>query len=1342
MGDEIATEEPQGPVDTDTEVAAAVEEEHVSVDEAEEAGEQPKVDEKEEKKEEDKAQMRFMLMMFKYADVWDVLLLLVATVAAAGNGVTMPLLAYYMGGLVDAFYPIYPTDILPNASDFKDHIKIGVHMGTIMEKVRIIFYLALACFFSTVIYVFLYRVAAIRQSIRMRNKYFKSVISQEIGWSDARHAGELTERVNDVLKIEEALGDKFGAGIAAFCTFICGWAIGISQGWKLGLVIAAATPSIFIIVFGCTAGVKVCTTKSQTALALAGGVAEEVIGCVRTVTSFMLQDVETERYDRFLWESEKANRGKGLSLGLGLGGLLGCCQFINALGFWYGCRLMRKGEMTAGEVTTCFFAIMLGTMAIGTLSPTLQALAEGKGVAGPLFKIIDRKPLINRFSADGSKPQITGNVEFKDVKFSYPTRKKIQVLNGLNLTINQGETVALVGTSGCGKSTTVSLLERLYTPTAGTVTVDGVEIQDINLEYLRSNIGIVGQEPVLFAMSIRDNIALGLSADVESVDFALVEQAAKEANAHKFISNLPHQYDTMVGEKGVQLSGGQKQRIAIARALVRNPKILLLDEATSALDTESERVVQEALDRAAQGRTTIIIAHRLSTVKKAKIVVINKGSVVEQGMHDELMALGGIYYQLVLNQQVAMGKEDGENSQAKQPEESEHRHRRHHHHHNDSQLDPTTLLQVGLATMSEFPLSMKPESPPPEDSSETHEETSDEKEEPAGEKEVEMEKDKLEVITPKEPKYKLSTFQMMWRLFKLMKPNTFSTIVAIVSAIIDGAVFPIAGYISAEAMNTLIEFDGTNNNEIRKDMIKWAFSFIALGVGVWVSHFFEYTFIFYSFEALVRRIRRACFKSILRQDVGWFDLPDNSVGVLTTQLAHDPPDLQGAAGVKISFAAQAYAGLLIAIIIALVACWQLALVIMAILPFFSAARFLKQRFEMTNEAKISKAYEASGTVACEAIEAVRTVVMLGREEKFIDRYRKALRPPVWENIKTSVLVSLSTGFSLTTALVLCAVGFWYGARLFQKGKTDFLGLMMAPTALLFGEKVFSMTLAFAPSFSKAKVAMRNMCHLLDRIPPIDFYAKGLVPEVQAIETISFHNLNFSYPSRPGVQVLNDFSLDIRGNKTYALVGESGCGKSTIMGLIQRYYSPLSGQIRVNGHDITELDLNWLRSQIGIVSQEPVLFGTTIKENIARGRCGEQVSMEEIVNAAKLANAHNFISSLPQGYDTPVGERGMQMSGGQKQRIAIARAMLRNPKILLLDEATSALDTESEKVVQAALDQARKGRTTLVVAHRLSTIQDSDVIVAMSKGQVHEMGTHQELLEKRGIYYNLARAQKL
>eukprot|EP01105_Mastigella_eilhardi_P005936 TRINITY_DN175_c0_g2_i1.p1 TRINITY_DN175_c0_g2~~TRINITY_DN175_c0_g2_i1.p1 ORF type:complete len:1231 (-),score=305.57 TRINITY_DN175_c0_g2_i1:245-3937(-) len=1185
--------------------------EGVVVDQKDEVEEEE--EEEEPKKEEEKAKLRFVLQLFKYANWLDVLLLLAGAIAALGQGITIPLSAYFLGDMVDAFYPIFPANISPNSSEFKANIKMGVHMGKIMEKVRIMFYLAIASFIGALLYVICFRLSAIRQSIRMRNRYFKSVLSQEISWSDARKAGELTERVNDILKIEEAMGDKFGAGLSALCTFVAGWAIGFTQGWKLSLVVVAATPSIFISVFVATFAIKVFTGKSQEALTHAGGVAEEVISCVRTVTSFMLQNVETQRYDKMLASSENSNRYKAISLGIGIGCLLGFNMAIDGLGFWYGCKIMRDGDMTAGEVTTTFFSIMLGTLAIGTLQPTLQAIAEGHGVAGPLFKIIDRKSQINRFSGAGSKPEIRGNVEFKNVEFSYPTRKKIKVLRGLNLSINESETVALVGTSGCGKSTTVSLLERLYTPNSGTVTVDGTSVSDFNLQYLRDNIGMVGQEPVLFAMTIRDNIALGLSAKVESVDFSLIEQAAKEANAHNFIIKLPQQYETLVGERGVQLSGGQKQRIAIARALIRNPRILLLDEATSALDTESERVVQEALDRASKGRTTIIIAHRLSTVRNAKIFVLDKGLVVESGRHDDLMAAGGVYSTLVHAQQVSLG--EGEKSEVAEEVETANPHRHHHHRGRGHRHEDSQLLQVGFLTgVGEFPIAVESSTPAVDAVEETP-----------------IEKEQSAEAAPKEKKYHISTPRMLYRLAGFMKPYSLSLLGALISAMIDGAAFPVAGFLSAEALNTLASFDGTNNNETRKDTLKWAMCFVGVGVAVFVCHIFEFALIFRSYEGLVRLVRRHVFRAILRQDVGWFDLTENNVGTLTTRLAHDPEDLQGAAGVKITFTAQAFTGYIVGIAIGLAYCWQLGLLLMAIMPIFSAASFLKQKFEMDSATIISKAYEASATVACEAIEGVRTVVMLGREEKFLERHQKALVPPLRAGSITSLKIGVCNSISLTTPLIIMAIGFWYGCKLFQKDKTDFLGLMVTPTVMLFGEKVFSMTLAFAPSFGKAKVAMKNLFKILDRNPPIDSLHEGKLPEIDKINTISFRNINFAYPSRPNVQVLNDFSLDILGNKTYALVGESGCGKSTIMGLLQRFYSPLAGTVQVNGQDITELDLTWLRSQIGIVSQEPVLFGTTIKENIARGLCNEDVPTEDIIAAAKLANAHNFISALPLGY---------------------------------------------------------------------------------------------------------------
>eukprot|EP01105_Mastigella_eilhardi_P005940 TRINITY_DN175_c0_g4_i1.p1 TRINITY_DN175_c0_g4~~TRINITY_DN175_c0_g4_i1.p1 ORF type:complete len:1341 (-),score=423.23 TRINITY_DN175_c0_g4_i1:70-4032(-) len=1261
----------------------------------------------EEAPKEKAAKLHNPFKMWKYSDPLDYLLVFIGILAALGQGAMQPLMAYFLGDMVDAFYPIYPDNMSENASNYADSIKLGVHMPALREKVRIMFYLGLGCFFGSLIFIICFRVSSLRQAIRIRHLYFKSVISQEMGWADSKRAGELSERVNDILKIQEALGDTIGTGISALSTFLAGWVIGLRIGWKMGLVVVAATPSL--ILSGMVMGyfIKMITTKSQNALAQAGGVAEEVISCMRTVTSFGLQEVESKRYDTPLAYSERLNQWKGFVFGMGYGCMMGCNCFINALGFWYGSTLLRKGEMSAGDVSSVFFAILMGTMSLGSLSPTFQAIAEGQGVAGPLYQIIDRKSQLDPFSPKGITPEINGKVEFHDVEFSYPTRLKSKVLRGLSIVINQGETVALVGPSGCGKSTTVSLLERLYAPTSGSVTVDGNDVADFNLKHLRNNIGMVGQEPVLFAMSIRDNIALGLSAKVEEVDFELIQQAAKEANAHNYISLLPKQYDTLVGERGVQLSGGQKQRIAIARALIRNPKILLLDEATSALDTESERIVQEALDRASKGRTTIIIAHRLSTVQNANnIVVLNKGRVVEQGNHAELMAQNGLYHQLVCNQQLALGSSEGEQKQ---------HHRRKHHSKDTGQIDAV-------------------ESPSPvEDDMQLSEEVKEQ---------VDDSHEDIAQGFAEEPKYRLSSFRVLLRLYTFLIPHIPVLSVAVFSAAINGCVFPVLGFLSAKIMATLVGYTGENIHHFKMEVIKWAFCFVGLGVVTIVVQCAQLTAILRSYEALVRMLRRLQFTAILRQDVGWFDREENSVGALTTKLASDPPQVEGAAGVKITFTVQAFASLIAGVTIGLVGCWQLALVIIAIMPCFSAFSYFKTKYQIYLEAKTKQSYEDSGTVACEAIEAVRTVVMLGREEKFIDRYNDSLWIPMISGHKATPLVAFCNAMSLASMFVVCAVSFWYGGTLIKNDKTDFAGLMQADISVMLGVSMFSMMNAVSPDFGKAKVALANIFKLVDRVPPIDFLKPGVVPETDRINTITFKNIRFAYPSRPGVTVLNDFNLEIPENKTVALVGASGCGKSTIMGLLQRFYQPLAGEISVNGIEIASLDLRWLRSHIGIVSQEPVLFGTTIKENIARGLCDQEVPTEDIIAAAKLANAHNFISALPQGYDTQVGEKGLQLSGGQKQRVAIARALLRNPKILLLDEATSALDTESEKVVQVALDQARRGRTTIVVAHRLSTVRDADLIVALEKGQVKEMGTHDELLRRRGVYYNLAKGQQL
>eukprot|EP01105_Mastigella_eilhardi_P012716 TRINITY_DN2904_c0_g1_i17.p1 TRINITY_DN2904_c0_g1~~TRINITY_DN2904_c0_g1_i17.p1 ORF type:complete len:716 (-),score=141.78 TRINITY_DN2904_c0_g1_i17:1375-3522(-) len=712
------------------------------------------------------------------------------------------------------------------------------------------------------------------------------------------------------------------------------------------------------------------------------------------------------------------------------------------------------------------------------------------------------------------------------------------------------------------------------------------------------------------------------------------------------------------------------------------------------------------------------------------------------GKHDELMLLGGLYSILVRNQQVvAATVEDGEVKEVEEQQQEQERQRVDYngmaHDNTEPEIvDDVQNVQLQIATVmpnaSQLPTAAAVQVPPS-----VH---TPKKRRLFGKGSVAPDSSSGHLPLADEI-YQLSTWRLLTRLAVLLKPNALVILGAVLFSLVNGAIFPVFGYTMAKTMGVLVSYDGTDVSQYKKDIIKWAFCFVGVGVCSLFANFGEFSLILWSYESLVRRLRCSMIAAVLRQDVGWFDSEENSVGILTTKLAVDPPQVEGAAGVKIAFTAQSAASLIVGLVIGFAGCWQLAFVILAIMPFFSSCTYLKTKLELRQEAKIQKSYEVSGKVACEAIEAARTVAMLGRESKFLGLYKQALHAPIREGYKSSLYVSVCNALNSASSFVSCAVGYWYGARLIKQGKIGFNDMIQAQMGTMLGVMMFSMMNAAAPDFGKAKVALRSIFQLLDREPRIDISKGGSTLE-EPIQTISFRNIDFQYPSRPGVQVLNNFSLEVQQGKTVALVGASGCGKSTIMGLIQRFYDPLAGQVFFNGAEIKTLDLTWLRNQIGIVSQEPVLFGTSIKENIARGLPGKKASMEDIIAVSKLANAHDFISSLPQGYDTEVGEKGLQLSGGQKQRIAIARALLRDPRILLLDEATSALDTESEKVVQAALDCARKGRTTIVVAHRLSTVQDADMIVAMAHGQVSEAGTHEELLARRGVYYNLARAQQL
>ena len=406
------------------------------------------------------------------------------------------------------------------------------------------------------------------------------------------------------------------------------------------------------------------TQREAKKYGVAGAIAEEVLGSIRTVISFNGQRQESKRYETALANGKRDGIAKSLYTGVGMAITFFVMFSSYGLAFWYGSTLIVDGVIERGTVFTVLFAVMMGSFALGNAGPQIAVLAGAKGAAASIFEIIDNRPTIDPYRTDGAQPEAAkGEIQLTNVHFAYPARSEVAVLDNVTFTVRPGEKVALVGSSGCGKSTIVSLLLRYYDVQSGSITIDGTRISDLNVRWLRRTIGVVSQEPVLFEATIAENIRLGR----RNISTTQMETAARAANAHTFIQTLPHGYETRVGERGVQLSGGQKQRIAIARALIRDPKILLLDEATSALDGESEAIVQQALDAAQQGRTTIIIAHRLSTVRNAdKIIAMDGGRVVETGTHADLMQAKGLYHKLVTSQvfvDTAKVAEDGQLAQ-------------------------------------------------------------------------------------------------------------------------------------------------------------------------------------------------------------------------------------------------------------------------------------------------------------------------------------------------------------------------------------------------------------------------------------------------------------------------------------------------------------------------------------------------------------------------------------------------------------------------------------------------------------------------------------------------------
>ncbi|KAH9900398.1 multidrug resistance protein [Xylariomycetidae sp. FL2044] len=1247
--------------------------------------------------------------VYRYSSRNDLIIMFVSAICAIAGGAALPLMTVIFGNLQRTF-----QDYFYNGESYDDFL------GQMSSFVLYFVYLAIGEFVT--IYVatvgFIYTGEHI--SAKIREHYLQSCMRQNIGFFDKLGAGEVTTRITaDTNLVQEGISEKVGLTLTAMSTFISAFVIGFIFYWKLTLILTSTVFALMLDMgFGSRFVIKY-TKDSIQAYASGGSIAEEVISSVRNAVAFGTEDRLAKQYDSHLIRAEYFGFRKAAAVACMVAGMFMIIYLNYGLSFWMGSQYLTEGIVPLSNVLTIMMAIMIGAFNLGNVAPNMQAFGTGLAAAAKIFNTIDRVSPLDPTDDKGIKlDKVEGTIRLENIKHIYPSRPEVVVMKDVTLEIPAGKTTALVGASGSGKSTIVGLVERFYHPVAGHVYLDGHDISTLNLRWLRQQMSLVSQEPTLFGTTIYHNIRYGLTGtkfenESEERQKELVFEAARKANAHDFVSALPEGYETNVGERGFLLSGGQKQRIAIARAIVSDPKILLLDEATSALDTKSEGVVQAALEVAAEGRTTITIAHRLSTIRDAhNIVVMSQGAIVEQGTHNELLERKGAYHGLVTAQNIAAVVETTDEEKEAADAEVEELIRK---------ASTKGGAEAGYTGDPDDDIRAKLNRSTTQGSASSRA----------------LQNRKAEVTQ----KYGL------WTLIKLIasfnREEWKLMVWGLFWSIICGGGNPTQAFFFAKQIMILgVPITPANRDQIKKDSDFWSAMFVMLAGVMFIAQLGQGIAFAKCSERLIHRVRDRAFRTMLRQDVAFFDKDENTPGALTSFLSTETTHVAGLSGVTLGTLLMVTTTLVSSMILALAFGWKLALVCIATVPVIMGCGFLRFYMLAHFQQRSKKAYEASASYASEAISAIRTVASLTREDDVLLQYQNSLAAQQRASL-TSVLKSSSLYAASQSFLFLAfALGFWYGGTLIAKREYDQFHFFVCFMAVIYGAQSAGVVFSFAPDMGKAHHSAGELKTLFDRKPTIDTWSND-GDALKAVEgTVEFRDVHFRYPTRPEQPVLRGLNLSVRPGQYVALVGASGCGKSTTIALLERFYDPLVGGVFVDGKEISTLNLNDYRSFIALVSQEPTLYQGTIKENILLGSARELVTDEAVEFACKEANIYDFILSLPDGFNTVVGSKGTLLSGGQKQRIAIARALIRDPKILLLDEATSALDSESEHVVQAALDKAAKGRTTIAVAHRLSTIQRADIIYVFDQGRIVEQGTHSELMRLNGRYAELVNLQSL
>ena len=1206
---------------------------------------------------------------------FELFLMILATILTIGAGCSNALKSTLLG---DTINNLALTSHTENMTDDEYEILMDTVEPKVNKQIKKFLIYGSIIFVLKFLSQFLWLYSGLRQIHKLKMDYFSLILRQEQGWFDQNNAYEFATKVQSQLDgIELGIGDRLGVIILGLIEIISGYYIGFDTSWKLTLILSACSiPFIIGGHFIMKYGIEKAKIKSIKAQEKAGGIAQELLFHIKSIASFVNFDYEIKRFDKSFEVTgppgRKLNSGivKGIvNLGIYLGFSVTCIYARNIIETDYDHETVHT-KFTAGDVVKVLVAVRKAIIYMVEIPPNIMLIKEACASSSDYFTLLERTPKIY-ISKDDLKPdrdKIKGKVEFRNVKFAYPDDKgQKSVLNGLNLVIEAGKKVALVGESGCGKSTTVNLIERLYEPIDGEVLLDGINVKEYNIEYLRSLIGYVKQEPILFNKSIRKNIIFGREEILKELGDinTLLDEACTDAFIKDFIEKKQNKYEYNVGVKGKKLLPSQKQRISIARAILAKPKIIILDEATSSLDHETEKKVQDALDVINKKNITkIIIGNRLNIIKNADMIYALKGGKVEEkGTHEELLAKKGYYAGLIkseINKEI-FGIEGVDKT-------------------NIPKLPITYSVLVGRT----------------------------------------MKFDEIE--EEKQIEFKIN------KLFELIKDIKFGLIIGIISGLLYGAVIPST---SLTLGKLTTGFSLKDEDTMHKKVLKWALILLLITfIGVFLNYF-QILKLGEIGSSLVNKIRKNLFKKYLELHMGFFDFDENNpsrlLSILTIEVNYLKLFFTSILGATIV----TLGTIITSLIIGFYYDWKLTLILFCFFPLRIFLSFFAGKFKLGGKKIFKENRIEAHSYFTECVTNTKTIFSFNFQNTAIDMYKSIIDKVAIEYIKNSLILSalIAAGdflsYASNSVVYKCAMVF------IRHKSLTFSTMNSVKKTLMSYIEGTDISIRGLSDFSSVKVAYKYIFKILNTPSEINAFEevnKDKISPQNLKGKIEFRNVSFSYPTKPNLKVLTNVSFIINPGNRAAFIGNTESGKSTIIQLIERFYDINKGEILIDDINIKDYNLYELRKKIGLITHQPVLFRRSLYENILYGDLN--ATRKEVFTSANKASIEKFLAEK----EFELNENSSSI--GEKQRISMARVFLKNPIILLLDNVTSSLDHDSEKEIKKKISEFQKGRTSISITHRLSNIINYDIIFFMEKGKLIEQGTHVQLINKRGKYYNL------